>query len=85
MSSDVHDFDFGAGAGNEEGAECLKEVKRFFKLINKLKEGIYEEAELPIPGSYDKAYEKVLYILYNVIVFLSDPTTKEPHVAHSYN
>jgi len=78
LSSD--DFDF--GAGNKEAAECLKELKRYIRFVNKFRDEMYEEAGLPIPESYNEAYDKVLQILYEEIEILSDPntTTKRPHV-----
>ena len=60
--------------------EVNSTTSKYYFVINSPRRA-YKKAELPIPKSYDKAYKKVLNILYTVIVFLSDPTTKEPHIA----
>ena len=79
-SSEVSDFDF--GAGNKEAAECLKEIKNFFVLFNKLKPEIYPYDDYggPPTESYDMAYKKVKEILDDVAIFLWNPTTKKSHV-----
>ena len=82
MSSGDRTFDYKAGDGNIEAADCLHELKRYFELVNELKNKarIYQQDELPKGQYYSEAYSTVVDTLDHLATFLSDSANR-PHIA----